>query len=314
MADAESHQVVFKQKSAQDHVCFYAKTMPEIGDLVMVKITQVNETSAYVHLLEYDNIEGMIPYTELSRRRIRSIAKLVKLGKLEVAQVLRLDKAKGYIDLSKKAVTSEEKHRCEDRFNKAKVVHSMMRHAATSLNIPLMEIQETVTWPLYKKFGHAHDALKLAVAKPEEVFQGLAIRPELRDFLEKLVKLKLKPQPFRLRADVNVTNFKRAGIDAIKEVLRIGILEGANEPKMDVKITIVSPPQYCVRTQTENKEEGLLKLKTVIEKMTAAMKERQGSVEVTNEPRVVGEDGEDIQATEDQAAKDSSSSGEEDDE
>ena len=35
-------------------------------------------------LLEYDNIEGMILLSELSRRRIRSINKLIRVGKQEV--------------------------------------------------------------------------------------------------------------------------------------------------------------------------------------------------------------------------------------
>ena len=39
---------------------------------------------AYVSLLEYDNIEGMILLSELSRRRIRSINKLIRVGKQEV--------------------------------------------------------------------------------------------------------------------------------------------------------------------------------------------------------------------------------------
>lgn len=34
---------------------------------------------AYVSLLEYNGIEGMILLSELSRRRIRSIAKLIKV-------------------------------------------------------------------------------------------------------------------------------------------------------------------------------------------------------------------------------------------
>ena len=33
---------------------------------------------AYVSLLEYNNIEGMILLSELSRRRIRSVTKLIK--------------------------------------------------------------------------------------------------------------------------------------------------------------------------------------------------------------------------------------------
>lgn len=50
---------------------------------------------AYVKLLEYDNIDGMILLSELSRRRIRSIQKLIRIGKNEVVVVLRVDKEKG---------------------------------------------------------------------------------------------------------------------------------------------------------------------------------------------------------------------------
>lgn len=37
----------------------------------------------------------MILHSELSRRRIRSIKKLIRVGKLEVVQVLRVDQKKG---------------------------------------------------------------------------------------------------------------------------------------------------------------------------------------------------------------------------
>jgi ribosomal protein S1 len=50
---------------------------------------------AYVKLLEYDNIDGMILLSELSRRRIRSIQKLIRVGRDEVVVVLRVDKEKG---------------------------------------------------------------------------------------------------------------------------------------------------------------------------------------------------------------------------
>ena len=50
---------------------------------------------AYVKLLEYDDIDGMILLSELSRRRIRSIQKLIRVGRNEVVVVLRVDKEKG---------------------------------------------------------------------------------------------------------------------------------------------------------------------------------------------------------------------------
>lgn len=64
----------------------------------MVNVRQIAEMGAYVQLLEYDNIEGMILLSELSRRRIRSIQKLIRVGKNEVVVVLRVDKEKGEFD------------------------------------------------------------------------------------------------------------------------------------------------------------------------------------------------------------------------
>ena len=45
--------------------------------------------------LEFDNIEGMILLSELSRRRIRSVAKLIRVDRNEVVVVMRVDPDKG---------------------------------------------------------------------------------------------------------------------------------------------------------------------------------------------------------------------------
>lgn len=45
-----------------------------------------------VTLLEYNGIQGMILLSELSRRRIRSIHKLLRVGRNEIVMVIRGDK------------------------------------------------------------------------------------------------------------------------------------------------------------------------------------------------------------------------------
>ena len=50
----------------------YEREFPEIDEVVMVQVSAIAEMGAYVRLLEYNNIEGMILLSELSRRRIRS--------------------------------------------------------------------------------------------------------------------------------------------------------------------------------------------------------------------------------------------------
>ena len=57
----------------------YESKYPEVDDVVMVQVKSIAEMGAYVGLLEYNGIEGMILLSELSRRRIRSITKLIKV-------------------------------------------------------------------------------------------------------------------------------------------------------------------------------------------------------------------------------------------
>merc|ERR1712194_874190 len=148
----------------------YEQRFPEVEDVVIVQVRSIADMGAYVNLLEYNNIEGMILLSELSRRRIRSINKLIKVGRCEQCIVLRVDKEKGYIDLSKRRVSPEDVQACEERFNKAKTVHGVLRHLAERRKFFLEDLYEKIGWPLYKKYGHAFDAFKLAIS--EEKYSG----------------------------------------------------------------------------------------------------------------------------------------------
>lgn len=78
-------------------------SLREAGERLRCSLSQYNativcllkSTACLVHQLEYDNIEGMILLSELSRRRIRSIQKLIRVGRNEVVVVMRVDKEKG---------------------------------------------------------------------------------------------------------------------------------------------------------------------------------------------------------------------------
>lgn len=149
---------------------FYKEKYPEVEDVVMVNVRSIAEMGAYVHLLEYNDIEGMILLSELSRRRIRSINKLIRVGKTEPVVVIRVDKEKGYIDLSKRRVSAEDVEKCTERYAKAKAVNSILRHVAELLKYEtdeqLEELYERTAWHFeekYKKKASAYDFFKQAV-------------------------------------------------------------------------------------------------------------------------------------------------------
>ena len=201
---------------------FYENRYPEIESVVMVNVRNIADMGAYVSLLEYNNIEGMILLSELSRRRIRSIHKLIRVNRNEVVMVLRVDKEKGYIDLSKRRVSPEDVAACEDRFNKAKAVHGVLRHVAERRKYYLEDLYEKIGWPLYKKYGHAYDAFKLAISEEKnsgDPFADLKVPQDLKDELKTYILRRLAPQPVKIRSDIEVSCFTYEGIDAIREAL-----------------------------------------------------------------------------------------------
>lgn len=217
---------------------------PEVESLVMVNVRHIADMGAYVSLLEYNNIEGMILLSELSRRRIRSIHKLIRVNRQEVVLVLRVDRDKGYIDLSKRRVAPEDIIKCEDRYNKAKHVHAVLRHIAESRKLYLEDLYEKVGWPLYRKYGHAYDAFKLALqvddGLEEDPFNSVDIPEDLKDDIKTYIRRKLAPQPVKIRSDIEVSCFTYEGIDAIREALFAGMALSTGSTQ--IKIKLIAPP------------------------------------------------------------------------
>ncbi|KAG0041651.1 hypothetical protein BGZ83_001492 [Gryganskiella cystojenkinii] len=265
----------------------YANKFPEVDDLVMVNVRQIAEMGAYVQLLEYDNIEGMILLSELSRRRIRSIQKLIRVGKNEVVVVLRVDKEKGYIDLSKRRVSAQDIVKCEERYNKSKAVHSIMSTVAKKENKDLETLYEQLAWPLYAKYGHAYDAFKVALNEPEKVFEGLEIAESTREELLNNIKRRLTPQPIKIRADIEVTCFDYEGIDAIKTAFKEA--EAVSLPDVPIRVKLVAPPLYVMITNALDKQLGIDTMEKAIVVLEESIRKSNGNMVTKMSPKAVTE-------------------------
>nr|UFQ05577.1 eukaryotic translation initiation factor 2 subunit alpha [Haliotis discus hannai] len=272
---------------------FYKNRFPEVEDVVMVNVRSIAEMGAYVHLLEYNNIEGMILLSELSRRRIRSINKLIRVGRSECVVVIRVDKDKGYIDLSKRRVSPEEVVKCEEKFAKAKAVNSILRHVAEILGYTSDEQFEDLytktAWAFddkYKKPGTSYEIFKHAVTNPE-VLDECNIDDETKDVLLQNIKRRLTPQAVKIRADIEVACTNYEGVDAVKRALKKG-LELSTE-NLPIKINLIAPPLYVITTQTLERTEGLAKLNQAVAMIKESIEEAGGAFNIQQQARVVSD-------------------------
>ena len=82
---------------------------PEEGELVGCSGSNVKNFGAFVTLDEYEGKEGFIHIAEVSSGWIKYIRDYVREGQKVVTKVLRVDKGKGQIDLSLKAVNEHQR-------------------------------------------------------------------------------------------------------------------------------------------------------------------------------------------------------------
>ena len=193
----------------------------------------------------------------------------------------------GYIDLSKRRVSPEDIIKCEERYNKSKMVHSILRHVAEKCSVPIEDLYTSIAWPLNKKYGHAVDAFKLSITNPDvwesSTFANDAIKNELIGYISR----RLTPQPTKVRADVEVTCFGYEGIDAVKAALRTA--EARNTADTQVKVKLVSPPLYVLTSQCLDKATGIATLEAAIEDIEKHIKAAGGSCVVRMAPKAVTE-------------------------
>lgn len=258
----------------------------------MVNVRSIAEMGAYVHLLEYNNIEGMILLSELSRRRIRSINKLIRVGKTEPVVVIRVDKEKGYIDLSKRRVSAEDVEKCTERYAKAKAVNSILRHVAELLHYDnddqLEELYQKTAWHFEEKYkkqkASAYDFFKQSVLDPS-ILAECGLDEHTKEVLLNNIKRKLTSQAVKIRADVEVACYGYEGIDAVKAALKTGLALSTDE--LPIKINLIAPPLYVMTTSTPEKQDGLKALSDAIDVIQNKITSLGGVFNVQMAPKVV---------------------------
>ena len=53
--------------------------------------------------------------------------------------------------------------KCEERYNKGKMVASIMRHVSEKTKTSMEELYSHIGWPLNKKYGNALDAFRMSI-------------------------------------------------------------------------------------------------------------------------------------------------------
>ncbi|KAJ2779875.1 hypothetical protein H4R18_003768 [Coemansia javaensis] len=268
---------------------YYESRYPAPGDVVMATIAKISDDGigAYVTLAEYEGIEGMIQLSELSRRRIRSVQKMLRVGQSEPMVVLRVDEDKGYIDLTKKTISVDEIQSCKDKYKMSSKVHTIITHVAQKLERDPEQLYIKFGWPLYAKYGHAYNAFKTAVSDPDAVFGEFGLDKPLLDELMKDILRHMKPQQARLHAKIEVKCMGYQGIEGIRKALKA--IEAESTEDTTLQVTLIASPLYIIRANSVNVEDDIQLINRGIKAAEEVIKQEGGVLKVVVSPKQVTE-------------------------
>lgn len=277
------------------HGRFYESQFPEVETTVVVQVLRVDEKSgAYVSLLEYDGKEGMINLGELSKKRIRSMAKILRVGSIEVCMVMSVDEEKGYVNLSKKRVEPEDVPPKQELFAKAKAVHSVMQHVAATHGLEVEDLCQKVSWPLHEKYPSAYDAFKKHTMQVINIWDELDFSQPgvdlsdkaeaIKEDIETHMKRRLVTSTLRLQAKCEVACTEYAGIDAIKNALSDGFK--ASKEECEVNIKLIAHPLFALSCICRDKELGCNTLNEAMDHIQKSIESENGTFVIISKPEI----------------------------
>lgn len=221
----------------------YENILPECGSATVVSIKDSNEMGIYVSLLEFGEVEGLLLFSEVSRRRIRSMAKLIKKGKKEIVSVIRVDNDKSYIDVSKRQISEIEVNYMKKKRNYGKIVNLISNNFSRVISIDFEEVKLRWIWLLYRKYSHPIKALKFLLKFPDTLFTNIDLEKNQLSIFSKNLRKKMPINVLKIEVEFEIICFLLDGIKTIKNSLN-SIKKISLFSKINCKTQV--PPRYTI--------------------------------------------------------------------
>lgn len=255
---------------------FKKQDFPEEGELVLCTVASVQFHSVFVDLDEYGK-NGLVHISEVAPGRIRNIRDFVKEGKKIVCKVLRINKEKGYIDLSLRRVNESEKRRKIDEIKRQQNAEKIVEIAAGKIGVKTEQLYNEISEKT-KNYASLHEFFEKA-AEDESSLKKLGIDERHVKVLDEIIKQRIKPAEVEISGKLRITSYAPNGIELIKESLK-----RANEAaKGSITINYLGSGAYRLMVKAPDYKEAEKSMKKAVDSATSFIAKHAGIAEFARE-------------------------------
>lgn len=196
----------------------YKKTgLPEESEIVICTVTSVQHHSVFCNLDEY-GIQGMIHISEVSPGRIRNIREFVKEGKVVVCKVLRVNRERGYLDLSLRRVTDMQRKSKVNEIKQEQKAEKIIDHVARELKTTVDDLYKKIAPLILKEYPYIFLCFD-EVATNGLDLEKLGIPKDVVARLVEVIKLRIKTPEVEITGTLQLQTYAPDGIELIRTAL-----------------------------------------------------------------------------------------------
>ncbi|MCK5024538.1 MAG: translation initiation factor IF-2 subunit alpha, partial [Thermoplasmata archaeon] len=219
---------------------------PEEGDLVVCTVKSVRNFGAFVELEEYPDKEGFIHVAEIATGWVKRMSDYVRDGQRIVCKVMKVEVAKGHIDLSLKKVNAHQKReKIQDWKNEQKAV-KLIEIVSENLDMTVEEFRKKHSPKIIEEFGGHYIAFEEAAAEGQlpKKFKG-----NWCDVFVKVAQENVTIPMARIDGIIEITCPGSEGIEQIKKALMAA--EKLSDGDAKITVQYLGAPKYRIIVQED---------------------------------------------------------------
>jgi translation initiation factor 2 subunit 1 len=252
---------------------FKKKGFPEVGELVLCKVTKVQFHSVFVRLEEYEHKDGLIHISEISPGRIRNIRDYVKEGKVIVCVVLRVNMERSQIDLSFRRVNEAMRKNKINAIKQLQISEKIIEHIARNNKMDTKDLYEKVMSMISDDYENLYHFFE-EVVQDEKNISRLKIDPKVRAQLLEVIHQRIKLPEVTIAGKLDLKCYSEDGVNVIKDVLteaeRIGG-EGFH-------LSYLGAGKYDIKVKAGDYKDAEKVLKEAVDHIINNMEKKEGIV------------------------------------
>ena len=245
--------------------------LPEEGEFVIGRVSEVRNHGADVELLEYPGQRGFVHISEVASGWVKYIRDFIREGQMVVAKVTRVKRKRHIVDMSVRQVSGHRKQARIREWKNEQRATKLIELVASEAKLEPETLLEEVSGPFRENYGTLYGAFEAAVVDTAEftkAHNGKWVKPFLAT-----AEANITPPFVTIEGRLTLSSWAPDGVEHLRKALTA---PAAQEEETTLEISSDGAPDYRIRVRAPDFKQAERELKQATDAVLKAFRPSDG--------------------------------------